>query len=42
MADAVTPGPSPNTVRAPDGSVRTIPEGWVLVPPGDAALSELR
>lgn len=33
------PGPKPNTVRAPDGSVRTIPEGWVLVPPGDAALT---
>jgi hypothetical protein len=34
-----TPGPAPNTVRAPDGAVRTVPEGWVLVPPGDAALT---
>lgn len=34
-----TPGPNPNTVRAPDGTVRTIPAGWVLVPPGDAALT---
>lgn len=34
-----TPGPTPNTVRAPDGTVRTVPEGWVLVPPGDAALT---
>lgn len=33
------PGPTPNTVRAPDGAVRPIPEGWVLVPPGDAALT---
>ena len=34
-----TPGPSPNTVRAADGRVLTVPNGWVLVPPGDAALS---
>jgi hypothetical protein len=34
-----TPGPTPNTVKAPDGSVRSVPEGWVLVPPGDAALT---
>lgn len=33
------PGPTPNTVRAPDGAVRTIPDGWVNVPPGDAALT---
>jgi hypothetical protein len=33
------PGPAPNTVRAPDGAVRTVPDGWVLVPPGDAALT---
>src|SRR5688500_7799121 len=33
------PGPAPNTVRAPDGTVRPVPEGWVLVPPGDAALT---
>jgi hypothetical protein len=34
-----TPGPSPNTVRAPGGAVRTVPDGWALVPPGDAALT---
>lgn len=34
-----TPGPTPNTVRAADGKVLTIPEGWVLLPPGDAALT---
>ena len=36
---AFTPGPTPNTVRAPGGAVRTVPDGWVLVPPGDAALT---
>jgi len=34
-----TPGPSPNTVRAADGTVLTAPEGWLLLPPGDAALT---
>jgi hypothetical protein len=34
-----TPGPKPNTVRAADGTVLTAPEGWALVPPGDAALT---
>lgn len=34
-----TPGPSPNTVRAADGRVLSAPEGWVLLPPGDAALT---
>ncbi|AWM38610.1 hypothetical protein GobsT_32110 [Gemmata obscuriglobus] len=34
-----TPGPKPDTVRAADGTVRTVPAGWVLVPPGDAALT---
>jgi hypothetical protein len=33
------PGPSPNTVRAFDGRVLTAPEGWVLLPPGDATLT---
>src|SRR6201985_1020983 len=33
------PGPTPNTVRAADGRVVTVPEGWVLLPPGDAALT---
>jgi hypothetical protein len=34
-----TPGPTPITVRAADGRVLTAPEGWVLLPPGDAALT---
>jgi hypothetical protein len=34
-----TPGPTPNTVRAADGRVLTAPEGWALLPPGDAALT---
>src|ERR1022692_972129 len=34
-----TPGPTPNTVRAANGQILTAPEGWVLLPPGDAALT---
>lgn len=34
-----SPGPTPTTVRAPDGKVLTVPEGWILLPPGDAALT---
>jgi hypothetical protein len=34
-----TPGPTPNTVRSRDGKVLTVPEGWALLPPGDAALT---
>lgn len=37
--DTFKPGPTPATVRAPDGKVLTVPDGWVLVPPGDAALT---
>ena len=33
------PGPTPNTVRTADGKVLTVPEGWILLPPGDAALT---
>ena len=32
-------GPTANTVRSADGKIVTIPDGWILVPPGDAALS---
>ena len=39
MTNTFTPGPTPNTVRAADGKVLTVPEGWVLLPPGDAALT---
>jgi hypothetical protein len=34
-----SPGPTPITVRATDGKVLTVPVGWVLLPPGDAALT---
>ena len=34
-----SPGPTPNTVRAADGRLLTVPEGWILLPPGDAALT---
>ena len=33
------PGPAPNTVRTADGKVLSPPEGWALLPPGDAALT---
>src|SRR5436305_5839332 len=34
-----TPGPTPNALRSADGRILTAPEGWVLLPPGDAALT---
>jgi hypothetical protein len=34
-----TPGPTPNTVRNADGKILAAPEGWILLPPGDAALT---
>lgn len=39
MTTNFTPGPTPNTVKAADGKVVTVPTGWVLMPPGDAALT---
>jgi hypothetical protein len=39
MSHILSPGPTPNTVRATDGRVLTVPEGWVLLPPGDAPLT---
>jgi hypothetical protein len=33
------PGPTSDTVCAADGKVLSPPNGWVLVPPGDAALT---
>src|SRR6202047_789806 len=38
-ANTFTPGPTPNTVRTVDGRVLTAPDGWALLPPGDAALT---
>lgn len=34
-----TPGPTANSVRASNGQVMTVPEGWELLPPGDAAMT---
>src|SRR3954452_18517165 len=41
MHDTATfsPGPTPNTVRSHEGKILTVPSEWVLVPPGDAALT---
>ncbi len=33
------PGPTPNTVRSADGTILSVPEGWALLPPGDAGLT---
>lgn len=34
-----SPGPRENTVLAADGQILTVPDSWVLLPPGDAALT---
>jgi hypothetical protein len=40
MSDTTfTPGPTPNTVRAANDQILTVPDDWILVPPGDAALT---
>ena len=39
MTNTFSPGPTPNTVRAANGKVLIVPDGWILVPPGDAALT---
>ena len=39
MSNIFTPGPTPKTVRASDGKVLPVPDGWVLLPPGDPALT---
>ncbi|MCB9597577.1 MAG: DUF2293 domain-containing protein [Sandaracinaceae bacterium] len=35
----VAPDPAPRTVRMPSGERVRAPEGWALLPPGDAALT---
>ncbi|WP_437228230.1 DUF2293 domain-containing protein [Planctomicrobium sp. SH661] len=35
----VSPGPNENSVRLPDGQLLAVPVGWVVLPPGDAALT---
>jgi hypothetical protein len=39
MSNTFTPGPTPNTVRAADGTILIAPDVWALLPPGDAALT---
>lgn len=39
MPVVVAPGPASDRVRAADGRVLTVPQGWILLPPGDAALT---
>jgi len=39
MTNTFNPGPTSNTVRAANGQVLPVPNGWVLLPPGDAALT---
>jgi hypothetical protein len=41
MPDSLTCAPTkdPRQVRAPDGRVLTVPEGWSCLPPGDAGLT---
>ena len=34
-----TPGPTPTTVRSADGKVLMAPNDWILLPPGDSALT---
>ncbi|QDT44132.1 hypothetical protein Pan241w_42380 [Gimesia alba] len=40
MSDNVfSPGPTPDSVKAADGTIHTVPAGWALLPPGDAGLT---
>ncbi|NMO16485.1 DUF2293 domain-containing protein [Pyxidicoccus fallax] len=41
MPDSLTVGPTadPRRVRTQDGRFLTVPEGWALLPPGDAGLT---
>jgi hypothetical protein len=34
-----SPGPTATTVRAANGEVLTVPDGWALLPPGDSGLT---
>lgn len=38
-ARIVSPGPRPETARTEHGEVLSVPDGWALLPPGDAALT---
>jgi hypothetical protein len=39
IKQTLLPGLTPNTVRSADGKILIVPNGWVLLPPGDAALT---
>ncbi|HEX3314335.1 MAG TPA: DUF2293 domain-containing protein [Gemmataceae bacterium] len=39
MTGTYAPGPTPNAVRTADGVLLTVPTGWSLLAPGDAALT---
>ena len=39
MSNTFLPGPTPNTVRVADGKALSGPNGWVLLPRCDAALT---
>lgn len=39
MINSFISGPTPRTVRTAGGKVLTVPDGWVLLPPGDAAMT---
>lgn len=39
MSNTFIPGPTPNTVRSANGKVLNVPDGWILLLPGDAALT---
>lgn len=38
-SNSYTPGPTANTVRSVAGQILQVPTGWVLLAPGDAALT---
>lgn len=39
QARTVVPGPAPRQVRTSSGQILDVPDGWALLPPGDAALT---
>lgn len=39
MTNIFSPGTAPGTVQLPDGRLISVPDGWILLPPGDAALT---
>lgn len=39
MTAIFSPGPAPNTVQTTDGKILCVPMGWILLTPGDPALT---